>query len=150
MGRRLMAILVFGAMAALMLAPAGVAWAAPCGINCESPPPGKNPYVNPISPEPDTSTADRTPTIRAEVEDGRTNLAASDIRLFVDGRRIARFAYNRSANRLAYTPAANLSFGRHDVKITATDAQGNVGREVWEFRVVRGGDACGFGCNNGD
>lgn len=78
----------------------------------------------------------RVVTVRATVRDNRTNLTKRQIRLYVDGRRRGRFAYDRARDQLRYT-TPRLSLGRHVVKIIANDAAGNVVRRSWAFRVVR-------------
>ncbi|CAN5528472.1 hypothetical protein BH24ACT20_BH24ACT20_02690 [soil metagenome] len=94
------------------------------------------PTVTPLTPKPGSKTRDTTPTIRAKVTDKATNLAKSNIRLFVDGKRKANFAYNRSTDRLTYK-AGRLSFKRHTVRIVARDAADNVASKTWRFTVKK-------------
>ncbi|MGI9049906.1 MAG: S8 family serine peptidase, partial [Rubrobacteraceae bacterium] len=94
------------------------------------------PTINTLNPAPSSRVRDRTPTVRATVRDNRTNLTKRQIRLYVDGRRRGRFAYDRARDQLRYT-TPRLSLGRHVVKIIANDAAGNVVRRSWAFRVVR-------------
>ncbi len=67
--------------------------------------------------------------------DKETDLAASNIRLFVDGVRKDAFNYDRAANRLTYSPQ-RFALGKHTVKVVATDAQGKVGTRTWTFTQV--------------
>ncbi len=87
-------------------------------------------------------TTDTAPTITAIVSDDTTNLKKKAIRLFLDGRRVKNFGYNRRADRLAHDPG-ELSFGTHEVKVTATESIRREGKkpiikravEVWSFEV---------------
>lgn len=93
------------------------------------------PAITPISPRPNSQTRDRTPLISATVADTATNLAAADIRLFVDGR--ARpFSYDAATDRLSYT-SSRLTYAKHTVRIDATDAHGGTATRSWSFKVVR-------------
>lgn len=85
---------------------------------------------------PTGSTRLRTPTIAATVSDRETNLAKSNMRLFVDGRAKGTFAYSSATDRLSYR-SSRLSFGKHTVRVVATDAQGKSAVKSWSFRVVR-------------
>ncbi|MCA3749092.1 MAG: right-handed parallel beta-helix repeat-containing protein [Rubrobacter sp.] len=100
-------------------------------------PPNERPTITPLRPKPGSTTRDRTPLVRAKVSDSATNLAKGDIKLFVDGRRIKAFSYDRATDRLSFTPKRNLSSGRHTVRIEATDAQGLKATRKWSFKVVR-------------
>jgi hypothetical protein len=75
--------------------------------------------------------------VKAVVRDTRTNLGKRNVRLYVDGRGVSTLSYSSSTDRLQYTPRRDLSYGRHTVRVVATDAAGNVGRGQWTFRVVR-------------
>lgn len=81
-------------------------------------------------------TKDRRPTIAATVSDRDTNLAKTNIRLFVDGKAKTAFTYDRTTDRLKYE-SGRLSFGKHAVRVVATDAQGKRRIESWSFKVVR-------------
>lgn len=94
------------------------------------------PVIKNVRPAPGSSTRDRTPAIRATVQDSQTNLAKGNVRLFVDGRRKTNFSYNRTTNRLSYA-SGRLGYGRHSVRIVARDQAGNAGIKSWRFRVVR-------------
>lgn len=94
------------------------------------------PTITNVSPAPGSKTRDATPTIKATVSDSLTNLAKSHIKLYLDGKRITTFSYDRSKDRLSYT-SRRLSLGTHTVRITARDAAGNVATRKWSFKVVR-------------
>ncbi len=94
------------------------------------------PAITPLSPKAGSKGFKRAVSIRAVVRDDITNLAKGDIRLFVDGRRIGAFSYDRATDRLGYT-ARKLSFKRHTVRITATDGAGNVTTKTWSFTVKK-------------
>ena len=68
------------------------------------------------------------------MRDGLTELAMSDIRLYVDRRQRSTFLYNAGTDRLTYK-SGRLSEGRHTVRIIATDAAANRGDESWKFTV---------------
>jgi len=97
------------------------------------------PRVGSPTPKPNSGTRDRTPAIRAVVRDSQTNLQKGNVRLFVDGKRISNsaFSYSASTDKLSYVPKRNLGYGRHTVKVAATDAAGNVGSRTWRFSVNR-------------
>jgi hypothetical protein len=92
-----------------------------------------------LRPAKDSTTTDRTPLIGAKVTDVQTNLANSNIKLFLDGTKIARteVSYNRDTDLLTYTPGTDLSLGEHTVKVVAQDPEGLVTRKLWSFSVVR-------------
>lgn len=94
------------------------------------------PAITRMRPAPGSRTRDRTPLLAATVGDAQTDLTKSDVRLFIDGRRIDVFSYNRFNDRLTRT-ANRLSYGNHRVRVTARDAQGLVATRVWGFRVIR-------------
>ena len=94
------------------------------------------PTITNLKPAPGSETRDLTPLIAATVRDEQTNLAKTNIKLFVDEDRNSTFSYDRSTDRLSYT-SGQLSFGRHTVKIVATDGVNTTIRS-WSFRVVRG------------
>lgn len=96
-------------------------------------PPNRAPTIVPLGPA--NPTRDRTPLIAAAVRDDHTDLAESDIELFVDGREKTTFSYNGSTDRLSYT-SGKLSFTWHTVKVVATDSALSTTKS-WSFRVVR-------------
>ena len=95
------------------------------------------PTITNISPVPGSTITDKTPTIRATVEDSVTNLSKYHIELYFNGKFISRpnFNYDRTRDRLTYT-TPKLSTGKKTVKIVATDAGGNTTRRSWSFTVV--------------
>lgn len=92
------------------------------------------PTITSFRPAQGSSTADRTPLIAATVRDAQSDLAKSNIRLFVDGARKTNFSYNRTTDRMTYT-STNLTPGRHTVRIVATDPQGLATSRTWRFNV---------------
>jgi dipeptidyl aminopeptidase/acylaminoacyl peptidase len=98
--------------------------------------PDASPTVTRPSPAPGSGVRDRTPTIAATVRDETTELAGPDLELYVDGARRS-FSYNADTDRLSRT-TGRLSYGKHRVRIEATDAMGNEAERAWSFRVVRG------------
>ena len=99
--------------------------------------PNTAPTVKPLSPKPGSSTEDRTPTIRAIVRDAQTDLASSNLRLFLDGEPIKNFSYDQDTDRLRFTLREDLTFRGHAVSIVARDDVRLVGRKSWSFSVVR-------------
>ena len=140
MSRRAMALSATAAMAVVMLAVAGMAWAQtaqPAGEDGEvGVAAADDPRIRPLSPNPGSETRDRTPTIKAKVTDNDHDLEKRDIKLFLDGDRVRNFDYSRGRNVLDYTPNNNLSFGKHTVKVVALAARGEKATERWSFRVV--------------
>ena len=100
--------------------------------------PGANsaPRIGNVRPADGARLHDRTPRIRATVTDRQTNLAKRHIRFYVDGKRIARFAYNKSTNRLDHQ-AKRLSYGSHKLRIVVRDGGGRTAVRVTGFRIVR-------------
>ena len=92
----------------------------------------RGPRVYKVSPT--RVTRDRTPVVRATINDARVNLAKSDIKLYFDGQRKGRFSYNRRTDQLTYRPG-RVAKKRHTVKIVAVDKAGNRTVKVWRFRV---------------
>jgi hypothetical protein len=144
--------------ATVMLAVAGMAWAggdepppppppdAPydCGTSPDpTPPPGKKPKVYNVNPEEGCVIEDTTPTVRASVTDGNSNLAKKHIRLFFDGTRKTGFSYNRSTDELVWVSPSEVSETVHTVKVVATDRTRKKGSSSWFFCV----GFLGGGCN---
>jgi hypothetical protein len=65
------------------------------------------PTVTNLSPPPNSTTSDRTPTIKATVADKETNLQKSNIKFFLDGLRIQRL------HRPPHFHAQHGAHGRH-------------------------------------
>jgi hypothetical protein len=96
------------------------------------------PTVTNLQPSPNSTTRDKTPTIRATVTDLQTDLAKANVRLTVDGKAVAetKFSYNSSTDRLAFTSERELPAGRHTVKVAAKDDVLLVGQSSWSFKVT--------------
>jgi hypothetical protein len=94
------------------------------------------PTITHPRPAPGAEIRDRTPTILATVRDGESELAASNIKLRVDGA-TKSFAYDPDTDRLSRT-TGKLSYGRHSVRVVAEDSAGNATSRAWSFKVVRG------------
>ena len=94
------------------------------------------PTVSSVSPKHASITRDTTPTIKATVRDNRTNLAKSNIRLYVAGKAIpaSKFSYNRATDQLVYN-SPKLFKGKKAVRIVATDAAKNTGAKSWYFTI---------------
>jgi Tol biopolymer transport system component len=100
--------------------------------------PNTAPSITNVRPASGSNTTDRTPTIAATVTDQQTNLAKSNITLFLDGATISRtaYAYNQSTDRMSYTPQKNLMLGQHTVKVDAQDGSGLSTTKSWSFKIV--------------
>jgi Tol biopolymer transport system component len=96
------------------------------------------PTVTSLQPSPNSTTRDKTPTIRATVTDLQTDLAKANVRLTVDGKAVAetKFSYNSSTDRLAFTSERELPAGRHTMKVAAKDDVLLVGQISWSFKVT--------------
>ena len=95
-----------------------------------------DPSIANVRPVPGSKTRDRTPTTTATVQDNRSELMKSDIRLFVDGKEKTSFSYDQVGDKLSYT-SARLSYSTHTVKIVADDDAGNTAIQSWRFTVSR-------------
>lgn len=97
------------------------------------------PTVTYSKPASDSKTRDRTPTISGIVKDSQTNLAKSNITLFLDGKQIgaSKFSYSSSTDKLTFTPGTNLFYARHTARINGRDAAGNIVARQWSFYVTR-------------
>ena len=95
------------------------------------------PTISSMRPTNGSSTTNRKPPISATVRDATTDLAKSHIQLVLDGRSVSTFSYDEAKDKLSYVPSRDLSFGKHTVKIVATDAQGLSATKTWSFSVVR-------------
>lgn len=79
------------------------------------------PQVTNLKPAAGSATRDRTPLVTALVRDSRTNLQTSQIKVYVDGRKV-KSSYSAATDRLrAQLPS--LRPGKHTVKVTATDGR---------------------------
>lgn len=84
---------------------------------------------------PGATTPLRRPPITATVTDNRTDLAKANIELFLDGNPVTTFSYDRTTDRLSFTPGTNLSLGTHTARVEARDAAGNVRAAQRTFEV---------------
>jgi hypothetical protein len=87
-------------------------------------------------PVPGSKIRDRTPAIKATVRDDQTNISRGNISLFVDGNKKSNFTYDPSTDLLSYVVSGQLSFGRHTVKIVASDGVLTT-TKTWRFRIIR-------------
>lgn len=87
-------------------------------------------------PAPGSVTRYRRPAITAVVRDARDELGPSNVKLFLDGRRVYP-SYVSSTDRLTYVPRTALALGYHRVTIYATDGHGLSTSRAWSFRIVR-------------
>jgi Tol biopolymer transport system component len=96
------------------------------------------PTITNLSPAPDSTTTDLTPTISATVTDQQTNLTQRDITLKLDGALVPpkKYSYNRNTDTLSYTPAKKLSYAAHSVEVVATDDGGLSTPKSWSFKIV--------------
>ncbi|HET7479643.1 MAG TPA: multicopper oxidase domain-containing protein [Rubrobacteraceae bacterium] len=101
-----------------------------------NPPANTAPVISVLRPTPNMKTRDLTPTIAASIKDAQTKIAKSGVQLFIDGRKIGKFAYSQTTGKLVYT-CKTLRPGRHAVKVVATDPQGRSANKTWTFRVIR-------------
>jgi hypothetical protein len=92
--------------------------------------------IDPLKPAPRSKIHNRSPLIAAKVSDAETDLAQSNIKLFVDGKPITNFSYDAATDRLSHR-SGKLAYGGHTVKMKATDASGLEGKKTWMFKVVR-------------
>jgi archaellin len=95
------------------------------------------PTISAMRPTNGSTTTNRKPPISATVRDATTDLAKSHIQLVLDGRSVTTFSYDQGRDKLSYTPSRDLSFGKHTVKIVATDARGLSATKSWSFSVVK-------------
>jgi VCBS repeat-containing protein len=102
----------------------------------EPAPPNTRPTITGMTPEPGSSVRGRTPTIKATVHDDQTNLSKENIRMWVAGKRVERFSYDRASDRLSYE-CPRLDGGRHKVLILVRDGNGLSASRFWGFVVRR-------------
>ena len=86
--------------------------------------------------KPSKRTTDRTPAVRATINDDNTNLAKEDIRLFFKGKPRTDFTYDQGTNRLKFKPG-KLKYKRYTVRIEATDEEGQTTAKQKTFKVVK-------------
>ncbi len=117
---------------------------------CESPPDDSLPPVvtppAPPPPPPNTApvitaqvpakTRDKTPTLSATITDAETNLAQSNIKVFLDNQAVTSFSYNAATDKLSFT-STKLKKGQHTLKIEATDEAEQSTTETAGFKVKK-------------
>ena len=90
------------------------------------------PRIAVISPEPDSTTTDRTPAIEFKVRDVEGRVPKRRISVRVDGEQRA-FDYERRTGTLA----PRLRRGEHTVRVAATDSVGVTTTRKWSFTIER-------------
>ena len=88
------------------------------------------PTVRTLSVKNDVGAANSARTIKATIRDDSV-LGKKNLRLTVGGRQVSAAKYSFKANVFTYK-AMNLSAGKA-VRVTATDAAGNLGAQTWKF-----------------
>jgi TolB protein len=98
------------------------------------------PTITGLRPPPGSTTTDPTPIIAATVADQQTDLTKSDITLVLDDVTIPQtsFSYNQKTDRMTYTPASDLSLGKHALKVIAQDGSGLSTTKRWNFTILQG------------
>jgi len=84
--------------------------------------------------QPSSAIRDRTPIISATVRDDETELAETQIELYIDGRLKQGFIYDAPTDGLTYQ-SGRLSTSRHTVRVVADDGQGLVEARTWSFTI---------------
>ena len=103
----------------------------------DAPPPNTAPAITRTSPTSGARIRDRTPTVGANVHDDETDLSRTDMRLWVDGRMVRGFSYDRTRERLSFTPRKPMAMGRHSILIVAVDDGGLSTSRIWRFSIRR-------------
>ena len=94
------------------------------------------PTITPKSPAPGSEIASRTPLVKAQITDSSSDLGRGNIKLYLDGVRKRSFEYDAISDLVTWeTP--RLDWGRHQVRIVATDAHDAFSSKRWSFKVVR-------------
>ena len=102
-----------------------------------TPLPNAKPTITRMAPANGVTIRNKRPTIAATVTDAETNLSRNNMRLIVRGVEIRTFSYNRTTDRLTYTPRKNLRVGPTPVRIIVTDTHGGRANVLWSFTVRR-------------
>lgn len=98
-------------------------------------PPITRPTITRMTPERGSMVRGHTPTIRATVHDDQTNFSKEDIQLWIDGKKVKAFSYDRASGRLSYE-CPKLD-GRHKVLILARNGDGLSASRFWGLVVRR-------------
>ncbi|MGH3998635.1 MAG: hypothetical protein ACRDTJ_14375, partial [Pseudonocardiaceae bacterium] len=99
------------------------------------PPPNTAPTITNLKPAPGAKIRDRTPLIAATVRDAQTNLAKTNIKLFVDGK-ARSFSYNASTDKLVHRSKKLKAGKRHTVRIEANEGLLSTTKS-WSFKVLQ-------------
>jgi uncharacterized repeat protein (TIGR01451 family) len=99
------------------------------------------PTITKLKPQKGSETSKRTPLISAEVSDRTTDFEKDGkMVMYLDGEKVEG-AYDGSTDTLSYTPPRKLSYGRHTVRVVATDKNKSdpacVSERSWRFSIVR-------------
>jgi hypothetical protein len=98
-------------------------------------PGGSKGRVTITSVSPTGTISSSSPRVQAVVTDNETTLSKSDIDVYLDGKEIRGFSYQRSTGKLSFT-ARGLSSDTHTVEIEASAAEGSkTARKSWTFAV---------------
>lgn len=81
------------------------------------------------------STRERTPSFGAMVKDSQTELAKSDIRVYIDNRLTTRFSYSPLTDSVSGVSRKLKAGKRHTVKVVADDGEGKVSTKTTRFAV---------------
>lgn len=106
------------------------------GVDPDEPADVTPPRIDRIKPAAGAAVKVRRPQILATVSDEDSTVPKGRIAFFVDGQK-RQFTYAQSTGRITFTPPKNLSYGKHTVRVVATDEAGNQAAKNWSFRVVR-------------
>lgn len=95
----------------------------------------QRPIVRDVTPEANTTIANRMPNISAVFDDqGGSGIDPNSIRLLVDGRDVTAQA-TITRNFISYQPTQNLTAVQHTAQLRATDMAGNPVTQSWRFTV---------------
>jgi hypothetical protein len=97
--------------------------------------PNTRPTISAPKPAPDSKVRDATPLISAVVTDKETDLQASDVKLYADGR-AKTFSHSATTDKLTHK-SSKLKPGSHTVKVVAKDVGGLTATKSWNFKVAR-------------
>lgn len=83
---------------------------------------------------PTGQTDQRTPTIGVDYSDDGVGVDTANVSIMFDGSDVTSQATVTDSG-VTYTPSSQLSFGSHDVEVTASDLFGNSDTRSWSFTV---------------
>jgi hypothetical protein len=90
------------------------------------------PVITIISPQDGARIIETKPTISASYSDNLAGVNEKSVKLDVDGQAVTAQA---TINQVTYTPTADLSLGRHTVKLEVADNDDNKASITWSFIV---------------